>query len=167
MVTAEEIIAKFNLVAHPKEGGYFTETYRSVEKFDEEKLPCRYESERNVSTAIYYLLTEHSISLMHRLKSDEVFHFYLGDEMEMLHLFEDGTSQTVRFGDDIKSGALPQVVVPRNVWQGARLKPGGRFALIGCTVAPGFDYQDYEHGQRGDLIQRFPKQKDLIEALTE
>jgi predicted cupin superfamily sugar epimerase len=81
---------------------------------------------------------------MHRLRSDEVFHFYLGDEVEMLQLWPDGTGRRVGLGSDLAAGMLPQTVVPQGVWQGSRLVRGGRFALLGCTVSPGFDYADFE-----------------------
>ena len=86
------------------------------------------------------------------MQSDEIFHFYLGDPVEMLQLLPDGRGKTVTIGLDLRAGMMPQVVVPRGVWQGSRLVAGGKFALLGCTVAPGFDFADYEHGRRTDLI---------------
>ena len=103
---------------------------------------------------------------MHRLQSDEIFHFYLGDPVEMLQLSPDGTGQTVVLGSDLRVGMQPQVVVPRGVWQGSRLVAGGKFALLGCTVAPGFDFADYEHGRRTDLIRLYPQFREKIVALT-
>src|SRR5581483_11176343 len=98
------------------------------------------------ATAIYYLLTPDTVSAMHRLATDEIFHFYLGDPVEMLQLRPDGSHRVAILGPDLDAGQRPQIVVPRGVWQGARLVPGGRFALLGTTVAPGFDYADYETG---------------------
>ncbi len=167
MLGVEDIIKKFKLQPHPEEGGYFIETYRSADILTKDALSTRYEGERNSSTAIYYLLTDKALSKMHRLKSDEVFHFYYGDPIEMLHLFEDGTSRVVNFGNDIASGCVPQVVVPKGAWQGAHLKEGGSVALIGCTVSPGFDYSDYEHGSYDVLVKQYPSQKDLIRLLTD
>ena len=102
---------------------------------------------------------------MHRLQSDEVFHFYGGGTVEMLQLFPDGSGRTVILGD-LASGGQPQVVVPRGVWQGSMLRQGGAFALLGCTVAPGFDYADYESGLRDELLAQYPQFADLIRRLT-
>jgi predicted cupin superfamily sugar epimerase len=103
---------------------------------------------------------------VHRLASDEIFHFYLGDPVEMLQLWPDGSHRLVLIGVDLQAGQRPQVLVPRGVWQGARLRPGGHFALLGTTVAPGFDYADYETGHRGHLLATYPTARDLIIALT-
>src|SRR5262249_56808086 len=122
-----------------------------------------YGSDRRASTAIYYLLTPGTFSALHRLQTDEVFHFYLGDPVRMLQLLPDGTGRTVVLGPDVLAGQHLQVMVPRGVWQGSLLEPGGEFALLGCTVAPGFEYVDYEHGDREGLIARYPQFAELIE----
>jgi predicted cupin superfamily sugar epimerase len=166
MLTAKDVIALLGLEPHPTEGGYFLETYRSAEIIQPEALPDRYAGGRLASTAIYYLLTAETFSEMHRLKSDEVFHFYLGDPVEMLQLWPDGSGRVVTLGADIAGGMMPQLVVPHGVWQGARLASGGSFALLGTTVAPGFDYADYESGDRDELMDAYPKFCDLIFALT-
>jgi predicted cupin superfamily sugar epimerase len=166
MPSAEEIIACLNLQPHPKEGGYFRETYRSTETLPASTLPARYGGERSASTAIYYLLTPTTFSALHRLRTDEVFHFYLGSPVRMLQLAPDGTGRSVVLGPDILAGQQAQVVVPRGVWQGSLLEPGGTFALLGCTVAPGFDYTDYEHGTRAELLARYPDHAELIRRLT-
>ncbi len=166
MITADEIKAALNLRPHPEEGGFFVETYRSEERIPSEALPARYGGARALGTAIYYLLTPETFSAMHRLASDEVFHFYLGDPVEMLQLFPDGTGRTVTLGQDLAKGMRPQAIVPRGVWQGARLVPGGRFALLRTTVAPGFDFADYAHGQRAALLRTFPAFRNLILSLT-
>lgn len=165
-MTAEEIIAWLKLKPHPKEGGFFSETYRAGETIPANVLSSRYSGPRAFGTCIYYLLTPPTFSAMHRLQSDEVFHFYLGDPVEMLQLWPDGTGKTVMLGPNLRAGMQPQVIVPRGVWQGSRLIAGGRFALLGCTVAPGFDYADYEHGRRSDLIGSDPKFREKIIALT-
>ncbi len=166
MMTAKDIIERLGLTPHPKEGGFFRETYRSDESISQ-CLSMRYGAKaRRLSTAIYYLLTPETFSRMHRLKSDEVFHFYLGDPVQMLWLFEDGHSQVVVLGNDISKGFDPQVVVPKGVWQGAFLMEGGAFALLGTTVAPGFEYEDYEEGSRTELISRYPDEEALITRLT-
>ena len=166
MTHVEQIKSLLNLQPHPKEGGYFSETYRSGERIPKEALPERYDGARTHATAIYYLLTPDAVSLMHRVASDEVFHFYLGDPVEMLQLWPDGAGKTPTLGPDIAGGMRPQVVVPRGVWQGARLRAGGRFALLGATVAPGFEYADYEHGRRDALVETYPEFRDLIVTLT-
>jgi predicted cupin superfamily sugar epimerase len=166
MTHAEQIKSLLNLQPHPKEGGYFVETYRSGERIPKEALPERYDGARTHATAIYYMLTPDAVSLMHRVASDEVFHFYLGDPVEMLQLGPDGAGKILTLGPDIAGGMRPQVVVPRGVWQGARLRAGGRFALLDATVAPGFEYADYEHGRRDALLEAYPEFRDLILALT-
>jgi predicted cupin superfamily sugar epimerase len=166
MLTADQIITLLNLKPHPEEGGYFVETYRSSETLSEKALPSRYKGIRSFGTAIYYLLTPESFSAMHRLQSDEVFHFYLGDPVEMLQLWPDGLGKVIRIGSDILNGMQPQVIVPRGVWQGARLIKNGRFALLGPTVSPGFEFADYESGRRDELVKFCPKFQELITALT-
>ena len=166
MLTADQIIALLNLTPHPKEGGYFIETYRSSETIPEKTLPSRYKGIRSFATAIYYLLTPETFSAMHRLQSDEIFHFYLGDPVEMLQLWPDGSGRLVILGSDILRGVQPQVVVPRGVWQGARLFKNGKPALLGTTVSPGFEFADYEYGQRDELIQSYPQFREWITALT-
>ncbi|MCA9581555.1 MAG: cupin domain-containing protein [Myxococcales bacterium] len=164
---AEDIITRLGLEPHPKEGGFFRETYRAKEAIDGPALPDRYGSPRAHGTAIYYLLTPDTRSHLHRLTSDEVFHFYLGDPCEMLQLDPEGASRVVTLGPDLLAGESPQILVPRSTWQGMRLVPGGSVALLGCTVSPGFDFVDYEHGDRAALLARWPEHKTLIEDLTE
>lgn len=161
MITAEEVIEILQLQKHPAEGGYFLETYRSAETVNDEKRgKCSY------GTAIYYMLTADSFSEMHRLETDEVFHFYLGDPVEMLHLYPGGKGERVVIGSDIGKGMRPQVIVPAGVWQGSRLLPGGTFALMGTTMAPGFEYSEYRSGSRKELTDSFPRFKELISLLT-
>ena len=166
MITAEQLISLLHLKPHPGEGGYFVETYRSDESIPENDLPIRYRGQRNFATAIYYLLTPSSFSVMHRLQTDEIFHFYLGDPVEMVQLWPDGSGKTLLIGADISGGMRPQVVVPKSVWQGARLLPGGRWALLGTTVSPGFEFSDYETGGRDLLIHSYPRFRDQILSLT-
>ncbi len=149
MPTAEEIIELLQLKPHPTEGGYFRETYHSP-----------------LSTAIYYLLTQKTFSAMHTLPGDEIFHFYLGDPVEMLQLHPDGTGKTVILGQDLIKGMQPQVTIPGGVWQGSRLIPGGTFALLGTTMAPCFDFKDYESGNRSVLMKAFPNFIAQISKLT-
>jgi predicted cupin superfamily sugar epimerase len=112
------------------------------------------------------LLTPDTFSVIHRVKSDEVFHFYAGDAIEMLQLWTDGTTRCVLIHNDLAAGHEPQVIVPAGVWQGCRLVPGGTWALLGCTVAPGFDYADYTPANRAELLAAYPQFEQLITALT-
>ncbi len=166
MLTADQIKSILGLEPHPAEGGYFAETYRATGTIPGAALPDRYGGPRSFSTAIYYLLTPETFSEMHRVASDEVFHFYLGDPVEMLQLRPDGSGEVVTLGSDILNGMQPQVVVPAGVWQGSRLRPGGAFALLGTTVAPGFEYEDYVSGERETLLEAYPAFADQIVALT-
>ncbi len=166
MLTAQELIARLGLQPHPMEGGHFRETYRANENWIEGSLPKRYQGPRSASTAIYYLLTPTTFSALHRLESDEIFHFYLGSPVRMLQLHPDGREETFVLGQDLAAGQHVQLVVPRGVWQGSFLEPGGEFALLGCTVAPGFDYTDYVGGKRAELSSQYPTAKHLIDRLT-
>ena len=163
---ADALIERLGLVPLPMEGGYFAETYRSDEVIPASALHARYARDKALCSAIYYLLTPGVVSLMHRLTSDEVFHFYAGDPVEMLKLCPDGSHEVVIIGSDIQAGQTPQVVVDRGVWQGCRLVPGGKWALMGTTVSPAFDFDDYEAGDRDELISRYPDRADLIRLLT-
>lgn len=164
-MTHQHLIKLLGLTAHPVEGGYFAETYRAAGTIPQSALPG-YGGARAQTTAIYYLLTPETFSALHRLPSDEIFHFYLGDPVEMLQLRPDGSAAWLTLGTDLLAGMRPQVVVPGGVWQGSRLRAGGRFALLGCTVSPGFDYADYETGDRDALIAQHPEQREAIVALT-
>ncbi len=164
-MTADDIKRTLHLIPHP-EGGSYIQTYKATQRISAESLGNQYNAPRAASTAIYYLLEPGTFSEMHRLRSDEIFHFYLGDPVEMLQLWPDGASRIVQLGPDLVAGQTPQVVVPKNVWQGSRLIAGGNHALLGCTVAPGFEFADYESGRRDALISAYPHQQALITALT-
>jgi len=148
-VHADDIRRLLGLEPLPVEGGWYVETHRS-----------------RWSTAIYYLLTPETFSAMHRLASDEIYHFYLGDPVTMLLLGKDGSAEAVTLGTDLAGGQRPQVIVPVGTWQGSRLAAGGRFALLGTTMAPGFEAQELEMGERGALSAAFPGHRDLVEKLT-
>jgi predicted cupin superfamily sugar epimerase len=160
-MTAEDIIKIFNMAPLPDEGGYYVETYRASEIIN--SLPTRYEGSRTFSTAILYLITPKSFSKLHKVKSDEVFHFHLGDPVEMLKIDEACKTETVILGTDFLKGQKPQAIVYKNTWQGTKLIEDGKFALLGCTVAPGFDFSDYESANKDLLIKQFPNAKALIE----
>jgi len=156
MLTADALIAALGLWPLPREGGYYRETYRS---------PLRHGADHCAATAIYYLLTADTCSALHRLPTDEVFHFYLGDPVEMLQLDEHG-GRLVTLGPDLLGGQVLQTVVPAGVWQGSMVRAGGAFALLGTTMAPGFEFADYQAGDRTALIERYPEFADRIRRLT-
>jgi uncharacterized protein len=165
MLTAEQIRELLQMRPHPIEGGYFAETYRGAAVIPQSLLRG-YPGDRAISTAIYYLLTPNTFSAMHRVCGDEMFHFYLGDAVEMLQLHADGSGEVILLGQDIAAGMSLQHTVPGGVWQGSRVRAGGKYALLGTTMAPGFEYEDYETGQRQDLIARYPEFSQLITTLS-
>src|SRR3974390_3103891 len=159
-MTANEIKALLKLDPHPVEGGFYRRTYTSAGTVD---LP---RGNRAQGTAIYYLLEAGTFSEMHVLESDEIFHFYLGDPVEMLQLYPDGRTAVLILGPDLTAGQQVQVVVPAGVWQGTRLIGDGKVALLGCTVTPGVDFADYRHAQYAELVASWPAQAERIRALT-
>jgi predicted cupin superfamily sugar epimerase len=165
MLTAAQVIERLKLVPLTTEGGHFRETYRSEVSIPAAALPGGYSSDRNVSTAIYYLLTPDTFSAIHTVKSDEEFHFYAGDAVEMLQLWPDDTARQVIISNNLAADHEPQLV-PAGVWQGCRLVPGGKWALMGCTVAPGFDYADFALANRAELIASHPAHAYMIKSLT-
>jgi predicted cupin superfamily sugar epimerase len=166
MFQVEDLIRHFRLQPLQIEGGYYFESYRSAGQIPLSALPSEYGGPRSFATAIYYLLTPDTFSGLHRLPSDEMFHFYLGDPVEMLQLRPDGSGEVLIIGTDWQAGMRPQVLVPGGVWQGCRLAAGGRYALMGVTVAPGFEFADFESGSRTDLLAQYPAFAALINALT-
>jgi uncharacterized protein len=159
------LISNLHLAPHP-EGGFYRETYRSAEVIPKEGLPQRYNGEHPFGTAIYYLLAPDSCSKIHRVKSDEIFHFYLGDPVLMLELFPDGSSCTTVLGQDLEHGEQLQHIVHAGTWQGSMLIEGGRFALLGTTVSPAFVFDDFELGKRDHLLALYAEQAQLITRLT-
>ncbi len=165
-MTADEIKQLLQLEPLSIEGGFFHETYRSRWTVSAEYLPDGFAGSRSIGTAIYYMITPETFSTLHRLPGTEVFHFYLGDPALMLQLLPDGTSRTITLGSDLLNGQQPQVVVKGHVWQGCRLAPGGKFALMGTTMSPGFDYADYETADRQQLIAQYPGAAEKIKEYT-
>ncbi|MFH1177657.1 MAG: cupin domain-containing protein [Acidobacteriota bacterium] len=167
-ITAEQVIRHFGLTPLPGEGGTFRQSYVAGERIPHHALPTRYLHDKPFSTAIYYLLTDapDSFSALHRLPTDEVYHFYAGDPVDMLLLHPDGQGERVRLGADFLGGAQVQLVVPRATWQGSRLVAGGSWALLGTTMAPGYTDSDYEGGERAALLARYPVFSAEILSLT-
>ena len=166
-MTAEEVKKLLGLKPHPQEGGWYVRTYEAAEMVPAAVFEDgRYLGTRRVGTAIYYLLEPDTFSEMHLLQSDEIFHFYAGDAVEMLQLHQGAGWKRIVIGNELAAGQLPQLVVPRGVWQGSRLVAGGKWALLGCTVCPGFEFEDYSEGSRAELIAGWPEAKKMIEGLT-
>jgi predicted cupin superfamily sugar epimerase len=168
MLSASEIIRLLHLEPLLQEGGWYRETHRSSLELPADVLAPRYRSTRSASTAIYYLLTPETSSALHRLPTDEVFHFYLGDPVDMLQLgpkAADG-GRIVTLGSDILAGQQVQAVVAAGVWQGSLLCAGGTVALMGTTMTPGFDFADYVAADRDALLKEFPDFAERIKRLS-
>ena len=166
MLSVDELKSLLKLRPLHVEGGYFMETYRSSEIIPSSALPSRYLHGKALSTAIYFLLTPDTCSRLHRLPTDEIYHFYLGDPVEMLELGPGAAHSVTLLGQDLQNGMRPQHVVAGGVWQGSRLVTGGRFALLGTTMAPGYDVSDFEEGNRETLLRAYPACRELIATLT-
>jgi predicted cupin superfamily sugar epimerase len=156
---AQDWIRHLNLSPHP-EGGYYKETYRS----NELSGFVGFDGDRNISTAIYFLLEGKDKSHFHRIQSDELWFFHEGTSIEIIVL-QDDKLETIVLGKNIAAGEKLQAVIPAQVWFGARLKEQEGYALVSCTVAPGFDFKDFELGRKSDLISSFPLQQAIIEEL--
>jgi predicted cupin superfamily sugar epimerase len=163
-MTAEQVIQLLDLKPLPEEGGYYCETYRAVAQ--NTLIQGDAKVQRSLGTCIYYLLTPDQFSGLHRLRYDEIFHFYAGDPVEMLSLAASGKSEVIRLGSRFDLGQKPQHVVSAETWQGTRLAEGGSWALLGTTMAPGFDFADFDLGLRADLTRQYPDRADFIQKLT-
>jgi predicted cupin superfamily sugar epimerase len=157
-----ELVGRLALLPHP-EGGFFRETYRSRESVARAALPERFSGDRAFSTAILYLLPKGATSRLHRIAADEVWHFHLGGPLALTEISSAGVRRTV-LGPDLGAGHVLQHVVPAGTWFGGR--PLSEYSLAGCTVAPGFDFADFEMGRREELLAQFPSARVEIEALT-
>jgi hypothetical protein len=163
---AKIYIDYLNLIPHP-EGGYFKEVYRSGEMISQSNLPVRYTSPRTFSTSIYFLLEGEQVSKFHRLKSDEQWHFYDGSTILLYTINCDGELCKICLGNRIEHGETFQTIIKRATWFGAELMDKYSFALLGCTVAPGFDFNDFELADRENLLKDFPRHKNVIVKLTD
>ncbi|WP_127844191.1 cupin domain-containing protein [Psychroflexus aestuariivivens] len=164
-MTKAEIISKLKLEKHP-EGGYFKETYRSALTAESALLPSYFDGSRSFSTCIYFMLTSDSFSAFHRVNQDEIWHFYTGQTILLHMISENGDYSKVKIGNRFDQGEIPQFVVPAKVWFSAEIISSEGFALVGCTVSPGFDFKDFELANRKDLVKKFPNHKDIISKLT-
>jgi predicted cupin superfamily sugar epimerase len=158
-------IEKLGLSKHP-EGGHFKEVYRSDEVLEPNGLPGRYKGPRSFSTSIYFLLNKREVSRFHRIASDEIWHFYAGSSLTLFLIHPQGDLSCVSLGKDPENGESLQTVIPRMTWFGARVNDPSSFSLAGCTVAPGFDFSDFELGDPGELIRLFPRHERTIRELT-
>jgi len=165
MKYAQYWIDRLKLSPHV-EGGYFKETYRSAENISRHALPERFSGDRSFCTAIYFLLHGNQFSAFHRIKQDELWHFYMGDPLIVHIINRQGNYSQVRLGTNFDAGEMPQAMVPNGSWFGANLQTENSFALVGCTVAPGFEFADLEMAERDVLVNLFPEHRQIIEQLT-
>ncbi len=159
-----ELIQHFNLLPHP-EGGWYCETYKSAEFIDHSALPERFNGARSFSTAIYFLLEQGSFSAFHRIKSDECWHFYSGGCLLVYIIFPNGNLETIRLGSNINKGEVFQYVVPANCWFASIPAPESQYSFVGCTVSPGFDFNDFEMADGEMLNNEYPEHSELISTL--
>ena len=160
---AQYLKERLDLSELPGEGGYYKETYRSDKTII---LPSETDGERSISTSIYYLLDGTQFSAFHRLKSDEIWHFYIGSSITLYIINRMENLSEVKLGSNIEKGELFQIQVRAESWFAATVNDISSYALIGCTVSPGFDYLDFELGDRKKLIERYPQHRSIIEKLT-
>lgn len=159
------LIEKLDLQPHP-EGGYFKETYRSKGEINTELFDSKYNGNRNYSTCIYFLLTSDRFSAFHKVNQDEIWHFYDGAPIRLHVISETGTYSEHRIGRNFSKGETPQLVVPGNHWFAAEVVKKDSYSLVGCTVAPGFDFDDFTLPSRKELIDQFPQHVEIISKLT-
>jgi predicted cupin superfamily sugar epimerase len=164
MLNAAQLIQQYNLQPHP-EGGWYKETYKSHELIPADALPKRFGGNRVFSTAIYFLLEHGNFSAFHRIKSDECWHFYAGDPLRVYVLQPNGHLDSINLGNDIFQGQQFQYIVPANCWFASRPLPGSSFCFVGCTVAPGFDFADFEMADAASLIVKYPQYQNIIKEL--
>jgi predicted cupin superfamily sugar epimerase len=159
------LVKELNLLPHP-EGGYYKETYRSEGKIPHDCLSPDFLGDRNIATGIYFLIEKGNFSAFHKIKSDETWHFYYGDALEVIEINTTGKLTITHVGSNIQKGETFQYTVKANTWFGSRVSGSGNFSLVGCTVYPGFDFNDFELAKREDLNKLFPEYKNIITELT-
>jgi uncharacterized protein len=160
-LSVADIVTHYQMLPHP-EGGYYTESYRSKESFANTALPKRFSGDRNFATSIYFLLEQGNFSAFHRIQSDETWHFYAGQCLEIFVLQENQDLQIIRLGNNILGGETFQTTVPAGAWFASRPSKETEFSLVGCTVSPGFDFQDFELAKSEKLSIAHPKYQSLI-----
>jgi len=161
-MTAADLVQQLQLQPHP-EGGWFAETYRSNETIAAAHLPPRYDAPRTFGTAIYFLLEAGHFSAFHRLHSDEMWFHLAGGTLDLWRIDPRGALHTEQLGP---AAGRWQTLFPHGDWFAARPAPGTDFALVGCTVSPGFDFADFQLAQREELAAQFPAHRELIHQLT-
>jgi predicted cupin superfamily sugar epimerase len=164
MMTARQLIQQYELIAHP-EGGHYRQTYRSIGQIPKTVLPSGFHNDRCYSTAIYFLLEGKEFSAFHRIASDEVWHFYAGTGLVIYVIHKDGRGEVLKLGNDPEKGFHFQQVVPAGAWFASRPAEDNNFSFAGCTVAPGFDFEDFEMADRSEMLQEYPQHREWIEAL--
>ena len=165
MFSIDQIIEALDLKPHP-EGGYFKETYRSKGQINSDSLHSGYKGSRNYATCIYFLLTSDSFSAFHRIKQDEIWHFYTGSPIRLHTISEQGKHNQQHIGSDFSKGEIPQCIVKGGDWFAAEVIHPDSYTLVGCTVSPGFSFEDFELPSRDTLLDRFPQHQELITRLT-
>jgi predicted cupin superfamily sugar epimerase len=164
MITPQQLIQQFNLQPHP-EGGWYKETYKRTELLPRAALPQRFTGDRSFSTAIYFLLEQGNFSAFHKIKSDECWHFYAGEPLAVYIIDLQGALNIIELGNDINKGQVFQYVVPANCWFASRPAAESNFCFVGCTVAPGFDFEDFDLADVNELSKLYPQHRDIIHEL--
>lgn len=164
MSGADQFIHHYKLQPHP-EGGWYRQGYKSDEQVAANALPERFNGDRAFSTAIYFLLEQGNFSAFHRLQSDECWHFYAGDELHIYMIHQNGNLEIISLGNDIENGQTFQYVVPARCWFASRPAPGSKYCFVGCTVSPGFEFEDFELANAKELSTMYPQHTSIIKEL--
>lgn len=159
-----KIVEQLNMQAHP-EGGFYKETYRSKGIIPQQALP-QFSDDRSFCTSIYFLLTADNFSGFHRIKQDEIWHFYSGSPLAVHVIDENGIYTKHLVGMDLETNQLPQLTVPAGCWFASSVEKKNAYSFVGCTVAPGFDFDDFELAERDPLTKLFPEHAEIITKLT-
>lgn len=164
MLQIDQLIKHYKLQPHP-EGGWYSQSYKSHEHIAADALPGRFKGERVFSTAIYFLLEKGNFSAFHRIKSDECWHFYAGDSLLIFIIHQSGELNIISLGNDLEKGQAFQHVVPANCWFASRPAPGSEYCFVGCTVSPGFEFEDFEMADANGLANTYPQHESIIKEL--
>ncbi|MBN2778504.1 MAG: cupin domain-containing protein [Bacteroidales bacterium] len=161
----QQIAKKLQLLPHP-EGGFYRETYRCGTEIPQTILGSNFSGDRNVSTCIYFMLVSGNFSAFHRIKQDEIWHFYRGSSLLLYMISPDGKLSTIKIGSDILNDEIPQLVVPAGYWFAAEVIAENSYSLVGCTVAPGFDFADFDLADVNNLCATFPEHEEVVRRLA-